>query len=117
MTSKCIAEAYTNEFDQVLNPGDRVVYVGGGYNHRVTVNVGTFAGVFKSNVYDREQRKYVEVVVALKIEGIPGRRWEYDYTTKNGGYKDIVRTATLPLKRAYKLDTPLSSFNGKNLGS
>ena len=43
-----VAEAFTNEFGQTIQPGDEVVYVGTGYGHSVRVNKGKFAGVYYS---------------------------------------------------------------------
>ena len=123
--AELIAEAFTNEFGQVIQPGDDVVYVGTGYAHNVSVNKGKFAGVYYAerrhylkdeagkNIYDNksqakyEMRKYVK---AVRVDGIPSKR--YDYKTRK--FDETIRCAILPLKRVYKIDTSMQEFAGKS---
>lgn len=128
--SELVAEAFTNEFGQVINPGDEVVYVGSGYNHSVSVRQGKFGGVYydtrrvylydEKGAYKRDERGSVmsemkRVVSAVRIDGVKSSRWVYDYKTKSGEWKDATRCAILPLKRVYKIDTSLSALSGKSL--
>ncbi len=122
--TELVAEAFTNEFGQMIQPGDEVVYVGTGYGHSVRVNKGKFAGVYYStrrhylkdekgqHVRDEkgnvkyEMKQYVK---AVRVDGIPSRK--YDYKTRQ--YSDTVRCAILPLKRVYKVDIAMKDFSGK----
>jgi hypothetical protein len=125
-----VAEAFTNEFGQTIQPGDEVVYVGTGYGHSTRVNRGKFAGVYyytqnvalrdEKNQYLRDEKGNVKtesrtVVKAVRVDGVPRKTWEYDYNTKKGGYIDRLGCAILPLKRVYKIDMPLSAMSGKHL--
>lgn len=121
-----VAEAFTNEFGQTIQPGDDVVYVGTGYGHSTRVNRGKFAGVYydMGRTYLRDEKgQYIrdekgnakfemkQYVKAVRIDGVPSR--QYDYKAKE--YKDKVRCAILPLKRVYKIDMPLAEMSGKYL--
>jgi hypothetical protein len=125
-----VAEAFTNEFGQTIQPGDDVVYVGTGYGHSTNVNRGKFAGVYYTTgrVYLRDENgKYVrdergnvkfeekQVVKAVRVDGIPRRVWKYDYTARKGEHVDQLGCAILPLKRVYKIDMPLAEMSGKRL--
>jgi hypothetical protein len=44
MSNKLVEESFTNEFNQVIQPGDRVVYVVQGYQHGYTAKIGTYLG-------------------------------------------------------------------------
>ncbi len=122
--TELVAEAFTNEFGQIIQPGDEVVYVGTGYGHSVRVNKGKFAGVYYSTglVYTKDDKgQYVrdekgsvkyemkQFVKAVRVDGIPSRK--YDYKTRQ--YSDTVRCAILPLKRVYKVDIAMKDFSGK----
>jgi len=54
-----VAEPFTNEIGQTVNPGDRVAYVTKGY--RVHTGKGWFAGVFKDKIGN---------VVLTRVQGI-----------------------------------------------
>ena len=99
------AVSYTNEFGQVINPGDRVIYVGTGYAHFVSVNQGIFDGV----------NYYRDKIRSVRVSNVPDRRWKWNAETEKGEYADILRTATLPLCRVYKFETPLAEFSGKTI--
>ncbi len=122
--TELVAEAFTNEFGQMIQPGDEVVYVGTGYGHSVIVNKGKFAGVYYTTgrVYTKDDKgQYVrdekgnvkyemkQFVKAVRVDGIPSRK--YDYKTRQ--YSDTVRCAILPLKRVYKVDIAMKDFSGK----
>lgn len=124
--TELVAEAFTNEFGQTIQPGDEVVYVGTGYGHSVRVRTGKFAGVYyttgRSYIKD-EKGQYVrdekgnakyemkQLVKAVRVDGIPSKK--YDYKTRQ--YTDTIRCAILPLKRVYKVDIPMKDFSGKYL--
>ena len=124
-----VAEAFTNEFGQTIQPGDEVVYVGTGYGHSVSVNRGKFAGVYYTTrrVYLKDEKgKYIkdengntkfetkEVVKAVRVDNVPRRVWTYDYTARKGEHVDKLGCAVLPLKRVYKIDMPLAEMSGKH---
>lgn len=92
-------EAYTNEFGQLLNPGDDVIYVGKKWGES-RVCKGRFAGVYYKTWWNKDAPA---VICALKVDNIPDRKWIWDRITKTGYNVDILRTAYLPLKRVYKL--------------
>lgn len=121
-----VAEAFTNEFGQTIQPGDEVVYVGTGYGHSTSVNRGKFAGVYyttgrvylrdNKGAYLRDEKGHAkfemkQYVKAVRVDGIPSKK--YDYKTRE--YCDTVRCAILPLKRVYKVDMPLVEMSGKYL--
>ncbi len=125
-----VAEAFTNEFGQTIQPGDEVVYVGTGYGHSTCVNRGKFAGVYYSTgrvylrddkgQYIRDERGNVkfeekQVVKAVRVDGVPRQVWKYDYTARKGEHVDRLGCAILPLKRVYKIDMPLAEMSGKHL--
>ena len=62
-----VAEAFTNEFGQTIQPGDEVVYVGTGYGHSTLVNRDKFAGVYYATgrVYLRDEK--VHTFVTKKV--------------------------------------------------
>lgn len=105
--NKFEARSYTNEFGQVLNPGDDVFYIGTSWK-RTFVNKAKFDGVFIGDVYywNKETKKHEtrKDVVSVKVTDVPyrGVKWnpvllKYDYQ------EDMKRCAILPLKRVYKL--------------
>lgn len=136
-------EPFTNEFGQVINPGDEVVYVATGYSHQVSVNRGRYQGKWYAKVtrtrevldadgkvvmeerYGRQYPKreyYTEMApVAVRLDNVPkGYRWKSWYD-ENGKYRcektDEMRygTTTLPRKRIYKIDTSIVNFAGNTL--
>ena len=121
-----VAEAFTNEFGQTIQPGDEVVYVGTGYGHSTRVNRGKFAGVYyatgrtylrdEKGAYLRDEKgnakfEMKQYVKAVRVDGVPSKT--YDYKTRQ--YSDTLRCAILPLKRVYKVDMPLVEMSGKYL--
>lgn len=125
-----VAEAFTNEIGQTIQPGDEVVYVGTGNSHSTRVNRGKFAGVYYTTqrVYTRDEKgRYLNdengnpkfeakrVVKAVRVDGIARRTWTYNYKTNKGEYVNRLGCAILPLKRVYKIDMPLAEMSGKHL--
>ena len=125
-----VAEAYTNEFGQTIQPGDDVVYVGTGYGHSVRVNKGKFAGVYygtgrhyvkdEKDQYVRDENGQVkfemkQYVKAVRVDGVPRRSFRYNAKTRKGEYVDLMGCAVLPLKRVYKIDIPMKEFAGTHL--
>lgn len=121
-----VAEAFTNEFGQTIQPGDEVVYVGTGYSHSVRVSTGKFAGVYYSmrrHYLKDEKGQYVrddkgnvqyemkQYVKAVRVDGVPSK--SYNYKTRQ--YTDTTRCAILPRKRVYKIDMQMKDIAGKSL--
>src|SRR5260221_13305141 len=87
------AEPFVNMFGQTLNPGDDVVYVGTSWQN-TTFKKGKYAGVY----YGRPWYELNEPlkVMALKIDNIADKRYDWSNTIKTGVWIDVVRTAYLP---------------------
>lgn len=118
--SEFIAEAFTNDLGQVIQPGEDVLYIGT-WTRTVKIKNGKFGGVFYGDryvaIYD-ENNKYVgrelkKVVTGVKITDVETTRFKYDYKTHSGVHEDVITSAFLPLKRVYKIDTPMKEFAGK----
>ena len=121
-----VAEAFTNELGQTIQPGDEVVYVGTGYGHSVRVRTGKFAGVYYDvgrhylkdekggyirDEHGRPKHEMKQYVKAVRVDGIPSKK--YDYKARQ--YTDTIRCAILPLKRVYKIDMPMKQLAGTHL--
>lgn len=121
-----VAEAFTNELGQTIQPGDEVVYVGTGYGHSVRVRTGKFAGVYYSigrhylkdenGQYIRDekgnfQHEMKQYVKAVRVDGIASKK--YDYKTRQ--YTDTTRCAILPRQRVYKIDMAMKDIAGMSL--
>lgn len=81
---------WTNDFDQLLNPGDPVIVVSTSYSHSVHVRTGTFAGVYLNEKGE---------VVSVSVDNLKDRRYNY----KAREYQDVLEKRAFPLKRVYKL--------------
>lgn len=81
---------WTNDFDQLLNPGDPVIVVSTGYSHSVHVRTGTFAGVYLNKKGE---------VVSVSVDNLKDRRYSY----KTREYEDVFEKRAFPNKRVYKL--------------
>jgi hypothetical protein len=142
--SELVIEPFTNEFGQVINPGDEVIYAGTSWKN-TTIRKGVFAGVRYDNVIKyrrivdadgnpvmetdrwgvtRQKTEYYteRAIVAVRVDKVNrGHKYGYvtDPLTKKRVYKKLeeVRysSATLPYKRVYKLDTPLASLVGNSM--
>jgi hypothetical protein len=96
-------EPFVNQFGQVLKPGDEVIYAGTGWKS-TRFGKGKFAGVYYGWGWQSDNTK----PSAIKIENVPYRNFIWDSVTKTGYHEDAFRHAVLPLKRAFRLDTPLN---------
>lgn len=124
-------EAYKNEFGQVINPGDDVIYAGTSYKS-TTLRAGKFAGVYYDNVRKsiprvdengkqvKNERGYAVwdtvseyTPVAVKVTDVIDKY--FDYTKKKYVEGKRPKPAILPYMRVYRLDTPLTQLAGKSL--
>lgn len=100
-------EPFTNELDQLIRPGDLVVCVTQGYNHRVTVSMGTYLGLRR---HSNGKVRNVVVQRTLKKSGyqLNGRPASYKTAGATyGSYTTDSRTS-LPSCRIYRT---LSSYS------
>lgn len=125
--AELLQESFTNEFGQVINVGDEVIYAST-CTGSTSIRKGTFGGIYMGKVrkyrlneaggYVTENGRYVmdyvDSIVAVRVNDVPSKRFKYDSTTRKGTWESIVRTATLPLKRVYKIDSSLSLLEGKS---
>jgi hypothetical protein len=139
--TELVVEPWTNEFGQVINPGDEVIFAGSSWK-RTRISKGVFAGVRYANVtrtlylkdengnYIKEERKNAyngstyfvnktervtaREVVAVRVEKV-NRGHKYDYVDGKYTKTDEIQygVSTLPLKRVYKMDTSMSALEGK----
>lgn len=142
--TELVVEPWTNEFGQVINPGDEVIFAG--YNGYVGTRIrkGIFGGVRYANVtrthyikdenghYIKEERKNAyngstyfvnkservttREVVAVRVEKV-NRGHKYAYVDGKYTETDEISygVSTLPNKRVYKIDTSLAALAGKAL--
>lgn len=135
--SELVVEPFTNEFGQVINPGDEVIFAGYSGYVGTRIKKGVFAGVRYADVrryrpvvdvngnpimeecYGRQYQKkemYTErVIVAVSVKQVNrGHKYIYD----NGKYTKtdeiVYGVSTLPLKRVYKVDTSMAALAGKS---
>ena len=107
-TTEFVVESFTNHLGQVINPGDRVFYVGRSGQSIVT-NEAIFEGSYYRNEWSYRDKEMKRNHSGVRVGNIPGKRWVYDttpegrYVPGSGRHIDIVRKAILPLKRVYKL--------------
>ena len=142
--SELVVEPFTNEFGQVINPGDEVLFISTSYK-QTNIRKGVFAGVWYNDVrlsrevkdangntvmeinsygYERKKREtYTERrPVAVRVDKVNrGRVWEGVVNPETGKkeYKksDEVKygVSTLTQKRIYKFDTPMLALSGQTL--
>lgn len=91
--NKFEVRSYTNEFGQVIEPGDPVIYAGTAWQSTRHTRA-VFEGVYVNS------RGSVE---AVRVGNVPYAHWIYDRTTGKGHHEDRVRKAVLPLRRVFKL--------------
>ena len=123
--SEFVEEDWVNELGQTISPGDKVIAIGTSYK-TTNIMVGVFEGV-RYDTWDTSEfvldangekikgphgyfeRKIVSVrgVGSVRVGQIPTRRFKYDYVAKTGEWIDTVKKANLPLKRVFKIDTPV----------
>lgn len=140
--SELVIEPFTNEFGQVINPGDEVIFAGTSWK-QTHINKGIFAGVRYADVtrthylkdengqYIKEERKIARngstyftnktesvttrEVVAVRVEKV-NRGYKYAYVDGKYIKTDEIHygVSTLPLKRVYKMDTSLAPIVNKS---
>jgi hypothetical protein len=140
--SELVVEPWTNEFGQVINPGDQVIFAGTSWKN-TSIRKGVFGGVRYANVtkyrrvvdadgnpvmetnrwggQSQKTEYYTErAVVAVRVEKVNrGFKYESGYD-ENGKYfykkTDEINygVSTLPLKRVYKMDTSMADLAGKS---
>lgn len=91
-----VRESYTNEYGQVINVGDPIMYMGTAWSYTAH-RQGTFGGCY----YDDKNHQW-----AVRVENIKCYGWVLDKESKTRNYTLTTRIAVLPLKRVFKLETP-----------
>lgn len=141
--SEFVVEPFTNEFGQVINPGEEVIFAGSSWN-QTYIRKGVFAGVRYDNVtrtnylkdengelikeeikssyggstYYRYKSESVTTreVVAVRVEKVNrGKKWGYVDGKYTMSDEDHYGVSTLPLKRVYKLDTSMNNLVGMSI--
>lgn len=94
-------ESFTNTFGQLIQPGDKVAYVGTSYGSSILYQ-GVFAGVnYRTHEYGAKKgQRYIS---SIRIKDVPCRVFDWDSNTRTGIHRDTFRTASLQLKRVVKL--------------
>lgn len=92
--SRYVVESFTNEFGQVINPGDDIIYISSSAKI-ITVKEGTFSGVF----YDRD-RQNKEYICSVRVDNVDAEKWDKDLKD----YKKVKTHAVLFNMRVYKID-------------
>ncbi len=141
--SELVVEPWTNEFGQVINPGDQVIFAGTSWKN-TSIRKGVFGGVRYANVtkyrrvvdadgnpvmetnrwggQSQKTEYYTErAVVAVRVEQV-NRGHKYAYVTNPDTGKQVYKktdeinygVSTLPLKRVYKMDTSMADLAGKS---
>jgi hypothetical protein len=140
--SELVVEPFVNEFGQVINPGDEIIFVGTSWK-QTQIRKGVFGGVHYDMKYNsrdmkdadgnvvmettpwgvtRQKREnYLERgVVSVRVEKVNrGPKWGY-VDNPETGKREYKKTgeidygiSTLPLKRVYRMDTSLVDMTGK----
>jgi len=91
--NKFQAISYTNEFGQVIQPGDPVIYAGTAYKSTCHTKA-VFEGVYVNKMGGVE---------AVRVGHVPYDHWVWNSATGKGHHEARVRKAVLPLCRVYKL--------------
>lgn len=113
--STFVIENFTNEIEQVIVPGDEVLYIGTSWKN-TRASLATYEGVYKNESGD---------ILAVRVGGIDADKfvWEKDKpfnpelghyrpsyydpiddTRPKFYYEPYFRKAVLPLKRIYKIE-------------
>ena len=141
--SELVIEPFKNEFDQVINPGEEVIFAATAWKS-TTIRKGVFGGVHYGLVYKSREVKDADgnvvmettpwgstrpkresyrerVIVSVRVDKVNrGRTWGYVTNAETGKkeYKpsDEIQysVSTLPLKRVYKLNTSMVDMAGKS---
>lgn len=136
--SELVVEPFTNEFGQVINPGDEVIFAGYSGYVGTRIKKGVFAGVryglvtrsrvvkdadgnavmvegYGGRLYPKHESYVTREVVAVSVKQV-NRGHKYAYV--NGKYTKtdeiVYGVSTLPLKRVYKVDTSMAALAGKS---
>ena len=140
--SELVVEPWTNEFGQVINPGDEVIFAGTS-RKQTSISKGIFGGVRYADVsryrvvkdadgnvvmeerygrqHPKQERYTTRELVAVRVEKV-NRGHKYAYVTNPDTGKQVYTktdeivygVSTLPLKRVYKMDTSMSALAGKS---
>jgi hypothetical protein len=141
--SELVVEPFTNEFGQVINPGDEVIFAGTSWK-QTSIRKGIFGGVRYDDVrrlrdvkdadgnivmetnkwggtHAKREVYTTRAVVAVRVEQV-NRGHKYAYVTNPDTGKEVYTktdeivygVSTLPLKRVYKMDTSMSALAGKS---
>ena len=140
--SELVVEPWTNEFGQVINPGDEVIFAGTSWK-QTSISKGIFGGVRYADVsryrvvkdadgnvvmeerygrqHPKQERYTTREVVAVRVDKV-NRGHKYAYVTNPDTGKQVYTktdeivygVSTLPLKRVYKMDTSMSALAGKS---
>ena len=140
--AELVVEPWTNEFGQVINPGDEVIFAGTSWK-QTRIRKGIFGGVHYANVnryravMDANGNPVMETnrwggqsqksehfttreVVSVRVEKVNrGFKYESGYDENNKYFykkTDEINygVSTLPLKRVYKMDTSMADLAGKS---
>lgn len=142
--SDLVVEPFTNEFGQVINPGDEIIFAATAYKS-TTIRKGVFGGVHYANVsksrevFDADGNVVMETthwgstrpkleryseptVISVRIEKVNrGHKWGYVDNPETGKREfkkseeeQYYGVSTLPLKRVYKLNTSMEKLVGKS---
>ena len=141
--SELVVEPFTNEFGQVINPGDEVIFAGYSGYVGTRIRKGIFGGVRYANVtrsrevkdadgntvmvegyggrmYPKRESYVTREVVAVRVEQV-NRGFKYNSGYDENGKYFAKKTdeinygvSTLPLKRVYKVDTSMAALAGKS---
>ena len=135
--SELVVESYTNEFGQVINPGDEIIFAATAWKS-TSIRKGVFGGVHYGRVYKSREVVDADGNVVKNINGYPKRESYFErgvisvrVEKVNRGFKYIsgrdengkyfhnktdeinYGVSTLPLKRVYKLNTLMDNLVGK----
>lgn len=139
--TELVVEPFTNEFGQVINPGDEVIFAATGWNKKVKMHKGVFGGVrydirtrlnylkdengnwakeeatnWNGEKYMRPKTEIVTTreVVAVRVEKVKDG---FKYAKVDGKLQKTdeinYRITNLPLMRVFKMDTSVSTLEGK----
>lgn len=96
-----LIEPFTNEFGQVIQPGDKIIAVAQGYNHSVSVHKGIYLGLRKSGMFKVSSvsvRYQIETTIHVNAKGNP-----CSYRDQGAKQTKTVKEvqSSLPSKRIY----------------
>jgi hypothetical protein len=95
-----LLEAFTNELGDIIQPGDKVLIITSGYNHKVNRRVGVYLGCRKEKHYNTVQTAVV-VEYKTKVHGKWNKdgkqlHWSHpDFSGFKYEYRMVMRRSTL----------------------